>query len=474
MQRCLKEQIGRNVHAYVDDIAVMTRKDSDLISDLRETFDNLRKYKMMLNPLKCVFGVPAGKLLGFIVSHRGIEVNPEKIKAILNIKRPTCLKDVQRLTGCVAAVSRFVSRLGEKALPLYKLLKKADKFVWDDAADSALQELKRILSSAPILAAPIESEPMLLYVSASNRVVSVVIVVERKEEGYEYGVQRPVYYVSEVLTESKQRYPHFQKLAYGVFLGSRKLRHYFQEHPMTVVSVAPLSSIINNADATGRVAKWGIELSAFDITYKPRDSIKSQALADFLVEWTEAPADTPVPEPEPWVMHFDGSKQHQGSGAGVTLKSPTGEELKYVLQIHFESTNNMAEYEALLHGLRIAKDIGIKHIVCCGDSDLVAQQVAGTWQARNSVMAAYRDEVDELAKCFLGYEVKYVPRDDNTAADMLSKLGSGRKPIPPGIFLEHLRIPSIKGADPENPDRAVSPAKEAMLITQPITKALLW
>ena len=129
MQRCLKDQIGRNVHAYVDDIAVMTRKGSDLISDLRETFDNLRKYKMMLNPLKCVFGVPAGKLLGFIVSHRGIEVNPEKIKALLNIKRPTCLKDVQRLTACVAAVSRFVSCLGEKAQPMYKLLKKADKFV---------------------------------------------------------------------------------------------------------------------------------------------------------------------------------------------------------------------------------------------------------------------------------------------------------------------------------------------------------
>src|SRR3954465_11630980 len=179
MQKCLKEQIGRNIHAYVDDIAVMTRKGSDLISDLSETFESHRKYKMMLNLLKCVFGVPAGKLLGFIVSPRGIEVNPEKIKAILNIKRPTCLKDVQRLTGCVAAVSRFISRLGEKASPLYKLLKKADKFVWDDAADAALQELKRVLSSAPILAAPIVLEPMLLYLAATNRVICIVIVVER-------------------------------------------------------------------------------------------------------------------------------------------------------------------------------------------------------------------------------------------------------------------------------------------------------
>ncbi|KAK1631945.1 hypothetical protein QYE76_006260, partial [Lolium multiflorum] len=222
MQRCLKDQIGRNVHAYVDDIAVMTRKGSDLISDLTETFDNLRRYKMMLNPLK------------------------------------------------------FVSRLGEKALPLYKLLKKTDKFVWDDAADAALRGLKEILTSPPILAAPAESEPMLLYLAATNKVISIVIVVERKEEGHEYDVQRPVYYVSEVLTESKQRYPHFQKLAYGVFLGSRKLRHYFQEHPVTVVSKAPLSTILNNADATGRTAKWGIELSAFDIAYKPRTAVKSQ------------------------------------------------------------------------------------------------------------------------------------------------------------------------------------------------------
>ncbi|KAK1630203.1 hypothetical protein QYE76_004518 [Lolium multiflorum] len=402
MQRCLKDQIGRNVHAYVDDIAVMTRKGSDLISDLT----NLRQPPQVQDDVESAemrLWRASRKTPWLHSLSQGIEVNPEKIKAIL-----------------------FVSRLGEKALPLYKLLKKTDKFVWDDAADAALRGLKEILTSPPILAAPVESEPMLLYLAATNKVISLVIVVERKEEGHEYDVQRPVYYISEVLTESKQRYPHFQKLAYGVFLGSRKLRHYFQEHPLTVVSKAPLSTILNNADATGRTAKWGIELSAFDIAYKPRTAVKSQVLADFVADWTEAPDASLEPEPETWVMHFDGSKQHQGSGAGVTLKSPTGEELQYVLQIHFEATNNMAEYEALLHGLRIAKEIGIKHIICCGDSDLVAQQVAGTWNARNSVMAAYRDEVDEIAKSFLGYEVKYVRRDDNTAADMLSKLGSGR------------------------------------------------
>jgi hypothetical protein len=218
----MADQIRRNIHAYVDDIAVMSKKLDNLIADLQETFNNLRKYNMMPNPTKCVFGVPAGQLLGFIVSHRGIEVNPEKIKAILEISQPN---DVQRLTGYMAAVSRFISRLGEKALPLYKLMKKSNEFVWTDEADAALKDLKRVLSTAPVLAAPEDQEPMLLYMAATNRVVSIVIVVERKEEAQEYGIQRPVYYVSEVLTESKQRYPHYQKLAYGVFLASLKLRH---------------------------------------------------------------------------------------------------------------------------------------------------------------------------------------------------------------------------------------------------------
>jgi hypothetical protein len=209
----MADQIGRNIHAYVDDIAIMSKKQDDLIADLQETFNNLRKYNMMLNPTKCVFGVPARQLLGFIISHRGIEVNPEKIKAILEISWPNYLKDVQRHTGSVAAVSRFISRFGKKALPLYKLMKKSDEFVWTDEADAALKDLKRVLSTAPVLAAPKDQEPMLLYMAATNRVVSIVIMVEHKEEAPEYGVQRPVYYVSEVLTESKQRYPHYQKLA---------------------------------------------------------------------------------------------------------------------------------------------------------------------------------------------------------------------------------------------------------------------
>jgi ribonuclease HI len=166
-------------------------------------------------------------------------------------------------------------------------------------------------------------------------------------------------------------------------------------------------------------------------------------------------------------MHFYVSKLLHGSGARVTFKSPKGDELSYVLQIHFPTTNNIVEYEALLHGLRIAKEIGVQHIMCCGDSDLVAQQVAGTYKARNEVMAAYRDQVDEMAKSFLSYNIKHVQREDNMAADTLSKLGSNRKAVPPGVFLEHLHVPSVKILDRENPELASSPVMAVLPCNPP-------
>ena len=167
VQNCLHNPIGRNVHAYVDDIVVKSRKAGTLIADLQETFDNLRVYKMMLNPAKCVFGVPAGKLLGFLVSNRGIEANPEKITAITSLAKLACINDVQRLAVRIAALSRFISRLGEKAIPLYQMLKKTDHFVWSDVVDEALADLKRQLAEPPVLVAPVDKEPLLLYVAAN-------------------------------------------------------------------------------------------------------------------------------------------------------------------------------------------------------------------------------------------------------------------------------------------------------------------
>jgi hypothetical protein len=144
--------------------------------------------------------VSAGQLLGFLVSARGIEANPEKIQAILTMGKPAKLHDMQKLAGRVAALSRFVARLGEKALSFYALMKKSDsKFEWTEEADTAFVQLKKVLSTPPVLVAPKEREPLLIYIAATHQVVSMVLVVEQSEEGKAPGVQRPVYFLSKVL-----------------------------------------------------------------------------------------------------------------------------------------------------------------------------------------------------------------------------------------------------------------------------------
>jgi ribonuclease HI len=272
----------------------------------------------------------------------------------------------------------------------------------------------------------------------------VVIVVERTEEGRELPVQCLVYYLSEVLTLSKQNYPHYQKVVYGVYMAARKLKNYFEEHPITVVSTTPLSEIIGYKDATGRVAKWVIELAAHTIQYKPRTTIKSQIIADFFADWGEHQYLPLAPDSTYWRMNFDGSKMLGGLGANIVFTSPKGDKLQYVLQIDFCTSNNVTEYEALVHGLKLAKEIGIRRILYFKDSDLVVHQVSGEWDAKDANMDSYRFYMQQLCGFFEGYEFHHVPRANNGEADQLSKIGSTKQDILDGVSLEIIRKPSIK------------------------------
>jgi hypothetical protein len=217
--------------------------------------------------------------------------------------------------------------------------------------------------------------------------VTTVLVVKRCEEGKAHGVQRPVYFISEVLSLTKQRYPHYQKLAYSVFTTSQKLRQYFEVHPIIVVNEAPLSNILNNPSTTGRVSLWGIELSPLDIMYEKRKTIKSQILPDFIAEWLELQSTGPPDLSSVWTMYFDGSKRIQGAGTGVVLISPQGDKLKYVLRMSFpQASNNEAEYEALLHGMKMAKACGATRLKIFGDSKLAVQQVMNRCDTINDNM----------------------------------------------------------------------------------------
>jgi hypothetical protein len=206
----LESQVGRNVFTYVDDIVVASKNKEDHMADLAETFANMRDARLCLNPEKCVFGVRHGKILGYLVSHRGIEANPTKIQAIINMTPPQSTRDVQRLTSRLAALNRFISKSAERSLPFLKTLCGTKDFAWGPEQAVAFESLKIHLADLAILTSPDPSLPLLLYIAASPCAVNAALVQEQDREGTTR--QCPVYYISEVLTTSKCNMTELEKI----------------------------------------------------------------------------------------------------------------------------------------------------------------------------------------------------------------------------------------------------------------------
>ena len=256
MNRMFAPQIGRNVQVYMDDMLVKSRREENHLKDLKETFDTLRFYNIKLNPGKCAFGVIAGKFLGFMVSQRRIEANPNKIRAIMEMKPSRNVKEVQSLNGKVAALNRFVSRATDKCLPFFRTLKRF--FEWTDECQLAFEELKAYLSTPLLLSPPQPGEELFLYLAVSPAAVSAALIREEEK------VQKPVYYASRALRGAEERYLPMEKLAFALVTVARKLKPYFQAHTPVVLTDRPLRQAMSNPNAVGRLALWAIELSEFD------------------------------------------------------------------------------------------------------------------------------------------------------------------------------------------------------------------
>nr|KYP35068.1 Transposon Ty3-I Gag-Pol polyprotein [Cajanus cajan] len=280
MDKVFTKKIGRNLEVYVDDMVIKTKSPAEHVQDIAEIFQQVRRHNMRLNPEKCVFGVQGGKFLGFMITCRGIEANPDKFHALINMRSPQNHKEVQRLAGRLASLS------------------------------------------------------------------------------------------CRVLQDTKKRYQTIEKLALALVTSTRRLRPYFQSHQIVVKTDYPIKKILRKLDLAGRMTAWSIELSEYDIRYESRGPFKAQY----------------------------GSSNVKGSGAGIILEGPNNMMLELAIKFDFQATNNQAEYEALLAGLRLAKDVGVKRLMCCSDSKLITKQI------------------------------KHIPREQNVRANLLSKLASTKRP----------------------------------------------
>ncbi|CAM8927661.1 unnamed protein product [Rhodiola kirilowii] len=293
MQKIFEDMMHKTIECYVDDVVVKSKARSDHVQDLRTVFERLRKCQLKMNPHKCAFGVTSGKFLGFVVTHRGIEIDQTKIKAIQEMPEPKSMKELRGLQGRLAYIRRFISNLAGRCQPFSHLMKKDAPFVWDDKCRKAFDSIKKYLSTAPVLGAPIPGKPLILYVVAQEKSLGAMCAQETDERK-----ERPLYYLSRTLVGAELNYSPIEKICLALYILSRPV-------------------------LSGRLAKWAMLLKQYDLVFVPQRATKGQAIADFF-------ADHPVPAKwefsidlpgedifyidvlPPWQMFFD--------GAAVTLR----------------------------------------------------------------------------------------------------------------------------------------------------------
>ncbi|XP_022852218.1 uncharacterized protein LOC111373864 [Olea europaea var. sylvestris] len=319
VNRVFRELIENVIDAYVDDMVVKSVKTIDHVACLQKVFDVVRHNNLKFNPEKCVFGIASGKFLGFMITQRRIKTQEFK---------------------------------------------------------ESLESLKKSLQRPPILTNLCSGDVLCLYLVASPRAVSAVLVKELPK------AQKSIYYVSQVLKGTETRYSLAEQLVLVLIVAARKPRPYFQSHAVQVITDQPIKQILHRPKIFGRLQKWAIEINEFNIEFRPTTAIKAQ-----------------------------------GSGAGIIIIGPDSEELEYSLCFEFLATNNDVEYEAVITGLGLATRLGVASVEVCSDSKLIVGQVSGEYEVKDGRMAGYLIKVRDLQRGFASFKMVKVSRRDNERAD---------------------------------------------------------
>ncbi|XP_062119380.1 uncharacterized protein LOC133833141 [Humulus lupulus] len=434
MTAIFHDMIHESVEVYVDDIVVKSQSKFNHIHDLEKEFQRCRKYKLKMNPLKCAFGVNAGKFLGFVVHKNGISIDEDKTKAILAIRVPQSSKELKSFLGKVSYLRRFIPALSKLTSPLQTLMQKGVPFGWGEKQQSSFDKIKTVLSSPQAMIAPLPKVPLLLYLAVTETSIGTLLAQEVD------GKEKPVYYLSRRMKGAEINYPYVEKLCLALVYTAQRLRHYLVAHKVVIMTKAdPIKFMLNKPIPSSRIARWILMLSEFDISVMYPRAQKSQALSDLLTyssnndkDWTPKEIPGGLPEAmvcddeiqKKWVITFDGSSTSNGGGAGIVLTNPEGKNHTQAYKLSFDCTNNEAEYEALIFGMTVVLNMEVKRVVIKGDSKLIIQQVKGEFSVKEPSLAIYRAMVQESAKNFQECQFEHMPRTQNIYVDALATMAS--------------------------------------------------
>uniref|UniRef100_A0A2N9HQ18 Uncharacterized protein n=1 Tax=Fagus sylvatica TaxID=28930 RepID=A0A2N9HQ18_FAGSY len=409
--KMFSSQLGKTVEVYIDDMVVKSIYAEDHLGDLRACIQHVEKAPPQVKHIQMCFWCWVREILG---------------------------------------IYGYPTRRGRT-------------FIGENNLTKAFERLKEYLAAAPLLSTPVNGESLYIYLAVSEHAVSAAIVRE------DYDVQKPVYYTSKTLDGAESRYLPLEKLAFALVCSAKKLPHYFQAHTMIVLTEQPLKAVLRSADFSGRISKWGAQLGAYDINYRPRTSIKGQVLADFIAEFTPAEMGpmwvnhvSSIQHIEGWKLYIDGASNSRGSGLGVVLTAPQGQMMELAIRLGFPASNNVAEYEALLHGLRCAITLQADPLTVYCDSQLVVNQISGDYAAKDEKMKIYLIEAKKLLEKFKHVQVEHIGRDLNGHTDALAGLASAVAPeLRRMISVGVQSLPSVDGNAINEDDILPADRKEA-------------
>jgi len=425
MNSMFHDFIGKFIQIYIDDIVIQSSSEYNHLDYLRRSFERMRQYGLKMNPLKCAFGVCAGDFLGFVVHKKGIEINQNKPKAILEMKAPSTKKELQSLLGKVNFLIRFISNLSGKTqsfTPLLRL-KKEDVFKWELKHQPTFEEIKSYLVNPYILSPPLKNRIMKLYISASEFTIGSMLAQED-----ENGVERAIYYLTKVLNDAERRYHPIEKLCLCLYFSCSKLKQYIKPVDVYVYSHFDIiKHMLSKPILHSRVGKCALALTEYSLTYKSLKYVKDQIVADFIVDHSVVEEVLGFVEEKPWKLYFDGSSHKNGTRVGIMIISPKNIPTKFKFRLDKFCSNNEAEYEALITGLEILLELGAKRVEIKGDLELVVKQLTEEYKCVKENLVMYFVAANALLKSFTHVQIQHIPRVENQEANDLAQIASRYK-----------------------------------------------